>query len=361
MSFATNRPVGQVAGDMPYGKVGSDLDIIVLKALRKEPEQRYRTVQEFWEDLQAYLEQRPVRARRGNFRYFAGKFLLRNKLAVVGSAVIVILILAGIAGILRQSRLVEQQRLRAEARSADLRELSNSLLSELNDALKDIPGTTGAQQLLVTRVLQHLDHMAADARGDRQTELDLIAAYTRLGNVQGNIYYQNLADTKGAVTSFDKALALARPLAGAYLQDRDVLRALAATLEAKGEALGDTADAQASTESLQEAVAVYERVIALPGVTPPLIFEAAIAYETLGSELGEDTGMADIPAATAAYSRALDMDMKALQLDPGYMAVRRGVPLMHVHLGAVVLEHRPGACSARIHARGAPRRDPSGR
>ena len=100
----------------------------------------------------------------------------------------------------------------AEANAQDLRELSNSLLSELDEALKDIPGTTGAQKLLVTRVLEHLDRMAKDAQGDRQTELDLIAAYTRLGNVQGNGYDQNLADTAGALASFGKALALARTL-----------------------------------------------------------------------------------------------------------------------------------------------------
>ena len=82
----------------------------------------------------------------------------------------------------------------------------------------------------------------------------------------------------------DKALALARPLAEAYPHDRDVLRALAATLQAKGEVLSDAGNTQAMI-CLREAVAVYERVIALPAPTPPVIFEAAVAYEVLGSEL----------------------------------------------------------------------------
>ncbi len=60
-------------------------------------------------------------------------------------------LLLGIGGILWQSRVPNQQRCIAEARSADLRELSNSLLTELDAALKDIPSSSGAQNLLITR------------------------------------------------------------------------------------------------------------------------------------------------------------------------------------------------------------------
>jgi eukaryotic-like serine/threonine-protein kinase len=317
--------------------LNADLDSIVLKALRKEPQERYTTTEQLLLDVEAYLQNRPVQARRGSLRYRAGKFAQRNKLALVAAS----LLLLGIGGILWQSREANLQRRRAEARSADLRELSNSLLSELDEALKDIPGSTGAQKLLVSRVLLHLDRMAKDTRGDRQTELDLIKAYTRLGNVQGNVYYQNVADTAGALTSFNKALALAASLAAASPKDVDVLRAQAAALEARGEALSQVGDAQASASSLQDAVGIYDRVIRLPNVTPALIFEAAIATETLGNEMAEDSGLADIASGVEAYHHALDMDMLALKLDPNYVAVRRGIPVMHIHIGNAMLDTDP--------------------
>jgi eukaryotic-like serine/threonine-protein kinase len=319
----------------------ADLDSIVLKALRKEPQERYTTTEQLSLDVEAYLQNRPVGARRGSLRYRAGKFAQRNKLALVAASLLCLTLLLGIGGVLWQSREANLQRRRAEARSADLRELSNSLLSELDEALKDIPGSTSAQKLLVTRVLEHLDRMARDTRGDRQTELDLIEAYTRLGNVQGNIYYQNVADTSGAVTSFNKALALAAPLAAASPKDMDVLRAQAAALEARGEALSQVGDAQASASSLQDAVGVYDRVIRLPNVTPALIFEAAIATETLGNEMAEDSGLADAASGVDAYHHALDMDMLALKLDPNYVAVRRGIPVMHLHIGNAKLDTDP--------------------
>ena len=57
----------------------------------------------------------------------------------------------------------------------------------------------------MTRVLEHLARMAKEAQGDRQTQLDLVDAYTRLGNIQGNPYEQNLGYPAGSLFSLDKA------------------------------------------------------------------------------------------------------------------------------------------------------------
>ena len=92
--------------------------------------------------------------------------------------------------------MANEERRRAEESAADLRQLSNSLLSELDEAIKELPGSTGAQELLITRVLEHLDRTAKNTHGNRQTQLDLIDAYTRLGNLQGNPYDQT-ADRSG--------------------------------------------------------------------------------------------------------------------------------------------------------------------
>ena len=54
-----------------------DLESILLKALRKDPQARYTTVEQFSDDLNAFLESRPVRARAGNAWYHALKFLRR--------------------------------------------------------------------------------------------------------------------------------------------------------------------------------------------------------------------------------------------------------------------------------------------
>ena len=66
-----------------------DLDTILLKALRKEPERRYATVNALAEDLGRYLEQLPIRARRDTLAYRARKFVARNRLPVALSSLLV--------------------------------------------------------------------------------------------------------------------------------------------------------------------------------------------------------------------------------------------------------------------------------
>ncbi len=70
-----------------------DLDAIALKAIRKETELRYASVQQFIDDIDRFMEQKPVLAREGSTRYRLQKFMRRNKLAVIGSAMIIVLIL----------------------------------------------------------------------------------------------------------------------------------------------------------------------------------------------------------------------------------------------------------------------------
>jgi serine/threonine protein kinase len=87
-----------------------DLDAIVAKAMRKEPDRRYPSVEAFADDVNRHLSGRPVLARQGDWRYNTAKFLRRHVLAVVGVAA-VILGLTVIAGVtLWQNYRIEQAR-----------------------------------------------------------------------------------------------------------------------------------------------------------------------------------------------------------------------------------------------------------
>ncbi|HEX8251343.1 MAG TPA: protein kinase [Pyrinomonadaceae bacterium] len=73
-----------------------DLDNIVLKSLRKEPERRYSSVFEFSEDVRHLLEGSPVSARQDTFFYHSAKFFRRHQIAVLSAlAAAVIFVLAG--------------------------------------------------------------------------------------------------------------------------------------------------------------------------------------------------------------------------------------------------------------------------
>jgi serine/threonine-protein kinase len=104
-----------------------DLDTIVLKALRKTPSERYATVTAFADDLEAWLDGRPVRARPAAFGYRAARFVKRHALAVGAAAVVLVAVLGGAGVALWQARVA-----RAEAERAA--EVTNFITGIFRDA-----------------------------------------------------------------------------------------------------------------------------------------------------------------------------------------------------------------------------------
>ncbi|MEP7010174.1 MAG: serine/threonine-protein kinase [Acidobacteriota bacterium] len=70
-----------------------DLDAIVLKALRKEPERRYQTVAELAADIGRHLNDEPVSARKGSNRYRAGKVIQRHPIGVAVGGIVTLVLL----------------------------------------------------------------------------------------------------------------------------------------------------------------------------------------------------------------------------------------------------------------------------
>ena len=335
------RKPAQAAGS--HKRLDADLEAILLKALRKEPQERYLTAQQLASDLRASLEGLPVAARRGTLRYRAGKFIRRRRFSLAAAALLAASLVAGVAGVVWQARVANTERRKAEARSADLRQLSNSLLSELDEAIKQLPGSTGVQKLLVTRVLEHLDRMARDAHGDRQTQLDLVDAYTRLGNLQGNAYDQNLGDPAGALVSLGKALAIAGPLAASDSKDRVAIRALALAEQSRSEILWQTDKTREAVPVMREALKSFDALVAGPHASAALIYEASSAYGTLGDELGQNgtASLADSAGAVAAYRQSLALDDRALSIDPKFLRAQRGLSINLWKIGSVEMETDP--------------------
>lgn len=324
-------------------RLDSDLVAILQKALRKEPRERYLTAEQLAADIAAYLEGHPVAARRGTFRYRMEKFVRRNWIVLSGAALLALTLAVGVAGIVWQARLANEQRRKAEARSADLRQLSNSLLSELDEAIKELPGSTGAQKLLVTRVLEHLDRMAADSQGDRVAQLDLADAYTRLGNLQGNPYDQNVGDTPGALVSMDKAIAIAEPMTAANPADTAALRALATAEDSRSEILFGTGRTLDAIESMRKSIPAYDKLIAPANAPPALIGEVAAVYGVYGDELGQPgtASLADPEAALAAYRHTIALDQRILTIDPSFLRARRGLAIQQMKIGNVEFDFDP--------------------
>jgi hypothetical protein len=92
-----------------------ELDTIVLKAIRKEPERRYASVEQFDEDLRRYLARQPVLAQGDSVAYRTRKFILRYKGAVAAAAAMAVLLCGGIISTSFEVGVARRERSRAEA------------------------------------------------------------------------------------------------------------------------------------------------------------------------------------------------------------------------------------------------------
>ena len=91
-----------------------DLDAIVLKCLRKEPEQRYASVLALREDLERYRSGHPVAARAGGRRYRWSRFLRRHRTAAVASSAVLLALTLGLGAALWQARVARLQAQRSD-------------------------------------------------------------------------------------------------------------------------------------------------------------------------------------------------------------------------------------------------------
>jgi eukaryotic-like serine/threonine-protein kinase len=320
--------------------LSGDLDQILLKALRKEPQHRYASAQDLAKDLDSYTLGLPVSARRDTFSYRSGKFIKRNKFALVVTAVFALVLLGGAVAIVREARIARMQQASAERRFESLRKLTNSLLFEFHDSIETLPGSTKAREVVVQRALEYLGQIAAEAPNDPATLSDLAAGYERIGKIIGAEHFAHLGGAgspQRAEEFFEKALAIRRRLVEANPSDLslqlDRLRTLKMVETAKF-SLGDLDGALAVDQQrlkIEEQLAVGHDSEDLRSETWQTLLSLGISKFTLG----------DDGSAVDYERRALAMSQTLLEKNPANLRMRRRVAVSHDWLGkALMLEKK---------------------
>ncbi len=290
-------------------RLRGDLDNIIGLAMRKEPARRYGSVGAFAEDLRRHLDSRPVRARADTWRYRTAKFVGRNKTGIaVGALVFTALLITSVAAVWEAWQSARQARL-AERRYNDVRALAHSFLFEFHDAIRDLPGSTPARRLLVTRALEYLDGLARESGGDPTLQRELAGAYLRVGDVQGRPNRPNLGDVVGALKSYRQAVAVAEALP----DDEGA----AATRADAWDALGSLLAASVSTQEeafrlIRRALKVREARLARRPQEPAARRAVAVSLMTLGDAVfSHDVDVRyrrdDTVSAQQIYRRALSL------------------------------------------------------
>ncbi|WP_291987645.1 serine/threonine-protein kinase [Luteitalea sp.] len=238
----------RVANTRDRPALAGPLDAVILRALRKAPEDRYPTVAALQADLAAWRQGLPVSAAPDPVGRRLSRFARRHRLVVAAAAAVLAALLVGGGVALWQARLAAEQRDRAERRFQQVQAFSRSLIFDVNDALSRVAGNTVPRRLLLDRAVQFLDGLAADAGDDTALTVELIEGYRRLGRVLGDPTSANLGDRAGAARTLEAAVRLtdrllaAEPDRLAWLElALDATHELASVQLRTGDATGDAA------------------------------------------------------------------------------------------------------------------------
>jgi non-specific serine/threonine protein kinase/serine/threonine-protein kinase len=310
-----------------------DLDNIVLKALRKEPERRYVSVEQFSDDIRRHLAGLPVIAQPDTLPYRSGKFVRRHKASVIAAALVVLALLAGILATMHQASIARAERARAEQRFYDVRQLANSLLFEVHDAIENLPGSTPARKILVDRALHYLDKLSQEAKDDLSLQRELAAAYEKVGDVQGGYRSANLGDTAGFIASYRRALAIRQAALQADPTNVQAQRELLRTHGRLSDALTAAGDSAGSLEQLRQLLPIAERLSAADPKNLSDRRNLALAYL---DHAWKSSGGGDWKAGLAECRKAVGMLEGVAAADPSDKRTQRVLALAYGRLGELL-------------------------
>jgi len=337
-------------------RLQGDLDTIVLKALRKEPARRYRSAEQFADDVRRHLSGRPVQARPATLRYRFRTFVRRNR-AWVGAAVLIMLsLIGGLAVATWQARVADQQRRealqqrqRAEERLADVRQLAGSFLFEFHDAIADLPGSTAARELVVQRALEYLDRLSKRSAGDPSLQLELATAYRKVGDVQGNPTNANLGRTEEALASYQRGLTFVHTVLQEDTSNVEVRRVEAHLYDRLGDVQATTGNLGAAEASKHRATNIYRELANGPTIDLAEKHnrvaqshtvsqrEYAVALIKLGDLLGNPNfqNRGQTAAALVQYREAEDILERLYEADSSATETMRLYGLIYERIGTI--------------------------
>jgi len=145
------RPSGVIADPMRARAVRGDLEAIIQKAMRRNPEERYQTAAALADDVDRHLAGEPVEARPNSAAYRIRKYIWRHRTAALAAAIAAASLMGGAALALWQANVAREQ-------AAEAASLNAFVLSLIKQADPDATARTKAADVaMLSAIEQHID------------------------------------------------------------------------------------------------------------------------------------------------------------------------------------------------------------
>ena len=310
-----------------------DLDNIVLKALRKEPSERYGSVQQFSEDISRFLGGLPILARPQTVKYRFGKYVKRHRAGVFAAALVLLSLVGGISVATWQAIVARRERARAEQRFNEVRKIAKTVLFEYYEKIKEMPGATEVSEKMVTDSLEYLDNLANGSDYSIDLQREIAVAYRKVGDIQaGGKSVNNLGQSQAALKSYQKALAIQEKIVAensSTTQDHQLLGNLMINVAATQESTGDLTGSESYSRN---AVELFRRLAGeMPAETKPRS-DLARAMWTFANCI-RATG--DLDKALQTFRQSAEIFEQLTAENPEDRRSSRNAALTYKNMGAV--------------------------
>ncbi len=312
-----------------------DLDAIILMAMRKEPERRYASAEQFADDLERYHHGLPVRAHLNSAMYRITKFVHRHARTVIVSVVLVSAFLAGVMGITMALILARRDRDRAETSFLQARQTVNQFVSRVSEEkLLNQPGLHPLRKALLEEGLRFYEAFLKQRSGDPSLVAELAEARTHVARISSVI-----GSTNETIGQFQQAVALWEGLVTAQPANPIYREELARALNEQGTVV------MRLNGRRDEALRIFHRAqemiepIFADSASARAAHELSLILQNIG-EIQRQQGLPD--DAIKNIRRSLAIESKAVAEDPDSLDVSISMAKAHALLGQTLAEQSDG-------------------
>src|SRR5262249_31099161 len=148
----------------------------------------------------------PISARPHTAVYRFQRFARRNWAALSATVAVITLLAAATGVALHQARI-------AARRYQAVRALATSILFDIHDRIRNLPGAAEARRVSVQKSVEYLDALHRESRKDVALQSELAAAYQRAGDILGDMSDAALEGAQSSLPLYEKALELRKEIA----------------------------------------------------------------------------------------------------------------------------------------------------
>jgi tetratricopeptide (TPR) repeat protein len=230
--------------DRLHKRLLGDIDSIVMRALRKEPQHRYGSVEQLAADVRRYLSREPVVARQGNWLYYSQRFVRRHTFGVTAGGLFILVIIGFAIAMSIQAQRIAAERDKAENESQSAQAVSDFMIGVFSAA---DPYDTLGKEKTARQLLEESGKQVRSDKGMRpEVRARLLASIGRA--------FRRSGDPERSLSFLEDAVHLRRQMPnGGGLAAAEDMSELAVTLRTLG-------DFDASSKVIREAMALCEQI-----------------------------------------------------------------------------------------------------